>query len=208
MKITVVGAAGMAGSRIVAEALNRGHRVTAVLRRSRGDTLPPAVTTVQGDATDIKLMTQLFADADAVVSATRGDPGREDTITSTTTALLDAAATAGTRIVVVGGSAPLRAPGGGLTFDHPGYVPPAVRPIAAASMAQLDACRSHAADWTYVSPPALLEPGTRTARYRRGGTALVVAADDSSRISAEDLAVAVLDELEKPAGERHFSVGY
>ncbi|MEV6598556.1 NAD(P)H-binding protein [Actinoplanes sp. NPDC051346] len=208
MKITVVGAAGMSGSRVIAEALGRGHRVTAVLRRRRPVALPPEVTAVYGDATDTGLMTKLFADADAIVGATRPDPGAEDTVTATTTALLDAAAEAGTRILFIGGSAPLRAPGGGLAFDHPGYVPAELRTIAAASIAQLDACREHDADWTYVSPPALLEPGTRTARYRRGGTALVVAADGSSRISAEDLAVAVLDELERSAGERHFSVGY
>ncbi|GAA4607787.1 putative NADH-flavin reductase [Actinoplanes octamycinicus] len=205
MKITVVGAAGMSGSRIVTEALARGHRVTAVVRRA----VPEArVTVVRGDATDTALMTKLFADTDVIVGATRPVPGQEHTVPATATALLDAAAATGKRILFVGGSAPLRSPGGGLAFDDPAFVPPEYRAIAAASMAQLQACRAHPADWTYVSPPGLLEPGTRTARYRRGGTALVVAADGSSRISAEDLAVAVLDELEQPSGERHFSVGY
>ncbi|WP_189330116.1 NAD(P)-dependent oxidoreductase [Actinoplanes ianthinogenes] len=208
MKITVVGAAGMAGSRIVAEAVGRGHRVTAVLRRARPDTLHPQVEVVHGDATDGGHMAELFADADAIVGATRPAPGQEDTVVPTATALLDAAAAAGTRILFVGGCAPLRAPGGGRAFDDPAYVPAAYRAIAAASLAQLEVCRAHSADWTYVSPPALLEPGPRTARYRRGGADLVVAADGSSWISAEDLAVAVLDDLERPARERHFSVGY
>lgn len=108
-------------------------------------------------------MTKLFADADAVASATRPAPGAEHTVTATTTALLDAAAATGTRIVFIGGSAPLQAPGDGLTFDHREYVPRAVRAIAAASIAQLDACRQHAADWTYVSTPALLEPAPAAA---------------------------------------------
>ncbi|MEU4622336.1 NAD(P)H-binding protein [Actinoplanes sp. NPDC023801] len=208
MKITVVGAAGMAGSRIVAEARRRGHHVTAVLPGPRPDTLPPEVTDVRGDATDVELMTKLFDDADAVVGATRPAPGAEHTVTAVTAALLDASAAAKTRILFIGGSAPLLAPGGGLVFDAPEYVPPAWRTIAAASIAQLAACRPHTADWTYVSPAALFEPGVRTGQYRRGGTSLVVAPDGTSRISAEDLAVAVLDELEQPAEERHFSVGY
>ncbi|SCL71474.1 hypothetical protein GA0070606_5730 [Micromonospora citrea] len=208
MKITVVGAAGMAGSRVVTEALGRGHHVTAVLRGPRPDTLPKEATVVRGDATDVEHMTSLFTSADAIVGATRPAPGAEDTVTATTTALLDAAASAGTRALLIGGSAPLRSPSGGLVFDDPRYVPPFVRAIAAASIAQLDACRSHTADWVYVSPPALLEPGTRTGGYRRGTTSLVVAADGSSRISAEDLAVAVVDELENPGAERHFAVGY
>ncbi|GIJ26623.1 hypothetical protein Vqi01_17850 [Micromonospora qiuiae] len=87
-------------------------------------------------------------------------------------------------------------------------MPPAVREIAAASIAQLDVCRAHAADWVYLSPPALLELGVRTGGHRRGGSTLVVAPDGTSRISAEDLAVAVLDELEQPGEERHFAVGY
>ncbi|MGW4500097.1 NAD(P)-dependent oxidoreductase [Micromonospora sp. NPDC004336] len=208
MKITVVGAAGMAGSRVVTEALGRGHHVTAVLRGPRPDTLPKEATVVPGDATDVEHMTSLFAGADAIVGATRPAPGAEDTVTATTTALLDAAASAGTRALLIGGSAPLRGPSGGLVFDDPRYVPPFVRAIAAASIAQLDACRAHPADWVYVSPPALLEPGTRTGTYRRDTTSLVVAADGSSRISAEDLAVAVVDELENPGAERHFAVGY
>ncbi|HLL67569.1 MAG TPA: NAD(P)H-binding protein [Micromonosporaceae bacterium] len=208
MKITVVGAAGMAGSRVIAEALGRGHRVTAVFRGARPDSLSPEVIAVRGDATDVDHMTQLFVRADAIVGATRPAAGSESDVPATTTALLDAAAATGTRALLIGGSAPLPSPSGGLVFDDAQYVPPAVRTIAAASIAQLDACRAHTADWVYLSPPALLEPGARTGGYRRGATTLVVAADGSSRISVEDLAIAVVDELENPGHERHFAVGY
>ncbi|GAB3840043.1 NAD(P)H-binding protein [Micromonospora andamanensis] len=208
MRITVVGATGMVGSRVVREALGRGHDVTAVFRGQRPAALPPAVIAARGDAMDVDQMKRLFTDADAIVGATRPAPGAENTVTATTHALLDAAAATGIRILLVGGSAPLLSPSGGSVLDDPRYVPPAVRDIAAASAAQLDVCRAHAADWVYLSPPALLEPGARTGRYRRGGTALVVAPDGTSRISAEDLAVAVLDEVERPGEERHFAVGY
>ncbi|MEU2021976.1 NAD(P)H-binding protein [Streptomyces sp. NPDC016469] len=211
MRIAVLGAAGMAGSRVVTEAAHRGHALLAVYRSTRPDTLPPGVTPVAGDADDTDAMCALFEGVDAVVAATRPPVGREHTIAATTTALLDAAAKTGTRVLVIGGAGPLEVPGhpGRLVVDDPAYVPPQWRTVAAASSAQLAACRAHpAADWTYLSPPAVLEPGPRTGTYRRGTTTLLTTEDGASRIAAEDLAAAVLDELERPRGERHFTVGY
>ncbi|MFS7872703.1 NAD(P)-dependent oxidoreductase [Streptomyces asiaticus] len=210
MKIAVVGAAGMVGSRVVDEAVSRGHDLVAVFRKEPAVAPPDGVIAVHGDANDPGRMSRLFAGADAVVAATRPAPGHEDTAVRTTEALLTAAKTAGTRILVVGGAAPLRNPGhpGRLVLDSPEYVPAPYRAIAAASAAQLDVCRAHSADWVYLSPPALLEPGDRTGGYRRGTTTLIAMADGTSRVSAEDLAVAVLDELENPGEDTHFTVGY
>ncbi|NEC65708.1 NAD(P)H-binding protein [Streptomyces sp. SID9727] len=210
MRIAVLGAAGMAGSRVVTEAAHRGHALLAVYRSTRPDALPPGVTPVAGDADDTDAMCALFEGVDAVVAATRPPVGREHTIAATTTAVLDAAAKTGTRVLVIGGAGPLEVPGhpGRLVLDDPAYVPPQWRTVAAASSAQLAACRAHEADWTYLSPPAVLEPGPRTGAYRRGTTTLLTTEDGTSRISAEDLAVAVLDELERPRGEWRFTVGY
>ncbi|WP_413802170.1 NAD(P)-dependent oxidoreductase [Streptomyces iranensis] len=210
MKIAVVGAAGMVGSRVVNEAVSRGHALVAVFRKEPTAAPPPGVIAVRGDANDPDHMSRLFTGADAIVAATRPAPGHEDTAVGTTTALLTAAETARTRILVVGGAAPLRNPGhpDRLVLDSPEYVPEPFRAIAAASAAQLDVCRAHSADWTYLSPPALLEPGHRTGKYRRGTTTLITTADGGSRVSAEDLAVAVLDELEIPGEDTHFTVGY
>ncbi|MET9231214.1 NAD(P)H-binding protein [Lentzea sp. NPDC003310] len=183
MKIAVVGASGMVGSRVVAEALRRGHHVTAV---SRGHGL---------DANDREAMDGVLSGVDGAVVATTG--------TSVTT-VLDAALATRTRAIVVGGAAPLRTPDGtGLVLDDARYVPPHIRPVAEASVRQLRECEAHRADWVYLSPPALLEPGERTGAYRRGTTELLVG---PSAISAEDLAVAVLDELERPGADRHFTV--
>lgn len=198
MKITIVGATGMSGSRIVAEATRRGHDVTGVSRSG---------TAVRADAHDRTRMIELFTGTDAIVAATRPAPGQESTVT---TALLDAAAATDRRILIIGGAGPLRTPGRPdlLAVDNPDYVPPQWRTLAAASVAQLEACQNHPADWTYLSPPAILEPGTRSGTYRRGTTTLLTAPDGTSRISAEDLAVAVLDELENPSTARHFTVAY
>ncbi|MBA6435151.1 NAD(P)-dependent oxidoreductase [Streptomyces sp. GMR22] len=210
MKIAVVGAAGMVGSRVVDEAVSRGHDLVAVFRKEPAVAPPDGVIAVYGDANDPGRMSRLFAGADAVVAATRPAPGHEDSAVRTTEALLTAAKTAGARILVVGGAAPLWNPGhpGRLVLDSPEYVPAPFRAIAAASAAQLDVCRAHSADWVYLSPPALLEPGDRTGGYRRGTTTLIAMADGTSRVSAEDLAVAVLDELENPGEDTHFTVGY
>lgn len=183
MKIAVVGASGMVGSRVVTEAVRRGHDVTGV---SRG---------TGGDANDRAVMDSVLSGVDGVVVATSG---------TTITTLLDAALSTGTRAIVVGGAAPLRTPDGtGLVLDDVRYVPAHIRPLAEASMRQLEECESHRADWVYLSPPALLEPGERTGAYRRGTDVLLTG---PSSISVEDLAVAVLDEIENPCEDRRFTV--
>ena len=203
MKIAVIGATGMVGSRVVAEALERGHDVTAVSRR------PASPAGVRGDATDRRLMDELLSGVDSAVVATRPQPGEESTVGPTTKTLLDAALATRTRVLVVGGAAPLRAPDGPhLVLDDSRYVPTYIRPIAAASVHQFEVCRAHPADWVYLSPPALLEPGERTGTYRRGTDVMLTDQHGASRISAEDLAVAVLDELAEPGPGRHFTVGY
>lgn len=200
MKIAVIGASGMVGSRVVAEAVRRGHDVTPVHRG--------AGPGVRGDAADRELMGNVLSGVDGVVMATRPRPGQEATVGPTTTALLDAALTARTRMIVVGGAAPLRTPGGtGLVLDDSRYVPTHIRPVAEASVRQLEACLAHQADWVYLSPPALLEPGERVGTYRRGTDELLTDPSGAAWISAEDLAVAVLDELENPGADRHFTVG-
>lgn len=190
----------MVGSQVVAEGARRGHEITAVSRTAG----------VRVDAADRDRMRELLVDADVVVGATRPAPGQEHTVTETITSLLDAAAATRTRILVVGGSGPLRTPGRPdlLVRDNPDFVPVQWRDFAAASCVQFWVCQGHGADWSYLSPPAVLEPGRRTGSYRRGTTTLLTAPDGTSRISAQDLAVAVLDELETPSAERHFTVAY
>ncbi|MYU29247.1 EamA family transporter [Streptomyces sp. SID7810] len=209
MTIAVLGATGMVGSRIVAEAAARGHRVPALSRRPVG--AHPGVIPVPVDAGDPDAVHEALAHcgADAVVVTVRTDPVDEDFLLGATRTVLDAGARLGLRVLVVGGAGALRSPGapGLLVADDPAHVPARWRPVAAAGVAQLRACRSHPhTDWVYLSPPALLEPGPRTARYRRGTDTLLTAADGRSWISAEDLAVAAVDELEAPGPDRHITV--
>ncbi|MFF9088980.1 NAD(P)-dependent oxidoreductase [Streptomyces sp. NPDC014991] len=209
--IAVLGATGMVGSRVVTEARARGHRVVALSRKPAHD--DPAVTPLAVDVSDPGAVRRALADstAEAVVLAVRTFPADRDFLVTATRTVLDEAAHLGIRVLVTGGAGALRSPGdpGLLVADNPAYVPPEVTTTAAAGVAQLRTCRTHAgADWVYLSPPALLEPGPRTGRYRRGTDTLLTDADGRSWISAEDLAVAVLDELENPGPDRHFTVAH
>ncbi|MEU2559960.1 NAD(P)H-binding protein [Streptomyces longispororuber] len=209
MRIAVLGASGMVGSRVTREAAARGHQVLALSREPASD--DPAVAPVAVDAHDPEALRAALtaSGAEAVVLAVRTEPADRDFLVGTTRTVLDAAARTGARVLVVGGAGALRSPGRPdlLVADDPAYVPDDLRPVAAAGVAQLRAAQEHAhGDWVYLSPPALLEPGLRTGRYRRGGDTLLTAADGRSWISAEDLAAAVVDELESPGSERHLTV--
>jgi putative NADH-flavin reductase len=64
-------------------------------------------------------------------------------------------------------------------------------------------------EWTFLSPSAVLEPGSRTGKFRLGSNQLLVNANGRNRMSVEDYAVALLDELETPQHIRQrFTVGY
>lgn len=201
MRILVFGATGAVGSRVVQEAVSRGHQVTPV---SRGQ------QSVRGDASDPDDVARLSAGQDVVISATRPQPGREDELVQAAKGLLIGLRFSGVRLILVGGAASLIVPGPDLMLvDTPDF-PAALRPIALACNEQYELVRASTdLDWTYVSPPALLEPGVRTGDYRKGGDHLLTDADGNSHISMEDFAIALVDEAERAehVGQR-FTVGY
>ncbi|GAA1208175.1 NAD(P)-dependent oxidoreductase [Prauserella alba] len=208
MNLTIIGATGMVGTRLTAEARDRGHRVTAASRRP-GTSDRRGVSTTAVDVDTGRNLGTAVARADAVVLTIRAAAGREDLLGPATTRVLDVVADVGAPLLVIGGAGPLRSPDdpARLVADDPAHVPAAWRRLAEASTAQLHACLDHpAATWTYLSPPAVLEPGDRTGTYTRGTSALLIGRNGASRISAEDLAVAALDELENPGTERHVTV--
>lgn len=208
MKITVIGATGMVGSRVITEAVTRGHDVVAAAR-TPAPRPSPAVDSRRVDATDPRQVDEALTGADALVLAVRAAPGDLELVAAATEVVLHSAQRLGARVLVVGGAGPLRSPDrpGTLVVDDPRYVPPAWRQVAGVSVRQLEVCQAHPdAAWAYLSPPALLEPGTRTGRYLRGTTTVLTAQDGKSWISAEDLAVAVVDELEQAGADRLITV--
>lgn len=213
MQITVFGAAGNVGSRVVTEAVGRGHEVTAVVRdAARFGELHPQARHRVGDAASTEEVVALAEGQDLLIGATRPAPGAEGGLLAATRGLLAGAGKTGVRLLLVGGAGSLTVPGsGGLTVLETPDFPADWRPIAEACGEQLDAALAapEAVDWAYLSPAAILEPGERTGTYRLGTDELVVAADGTSAVSMEDLAVALVDEAERPRHRRmRFTVGY
>ncbi|WP_067477225.1 NAD(P)-dependent oxidoreductase [Nocardia amamiensis] len=205
MRITVFGAAGDVGRRVVAEALAREHEVTAVVRDpGRATTVPAEAVVRRGDASRLDDVVSLSTGQDLVITATRPALGREHELSVVTSVLLAGLARTGVRLLVVGGAATLTVPGaGGVTLHETPEFPAELRGIAQACADQLALCRADtAADWTYLSPPTELVPGKRTGTYRLGTDELLARADGLSAISIEDFAVALLDEAERPAHRR------
>jgi putative NADH-flavin reductase len=212
LRIAVFGASGDVGRRMVAEAASRGHQVTAVARRlpSR-DMHHQAVTNLTIDVESDADLGKTVAEYDAVISALRPRDGEESKLVKLTANVVEAAQTADKPFIIVGGAASLRMPE---TLEHtvltaPGFLPESVVPIAAACQQQHDWLLPRLGDLgTYLCPPAMFAPGTRTGLYRIGDDTLVTDADGNSHISMEDFAVAAIDEIESRSHTgRRFTVG-
>lgn len=212
LDIVVFGASGSIGRAIAIEALARGHRVTGVVRHpQRAAGLPEGLMLEQGDASKPDDVRRFSEGRDVVVSATRPSAGRELDLVRTAKTLTSALEGSPTRLLVVGGAAGLKVPGTDvLALDDPRFVPAAYRAIAEACVDQQAVLEAASGlDWTYVSPPAEIAQGERTARYRLGTDALVVDAQGRSRVSYPDFGVAIVDELEhRNDRNARFTVGY
>lgn len=204
MRIALFGAGGVIGRRILDEALRRGHQLTAVVRDPKRFSRPDErVAVSQGDVLDAATVAAVVRGHDAVVSAVgpaHTADARPQMLVDAARALIAGLLRAGvSRLAVVGGGGSLEIAPGLELVDSPDF-PAAWRPGALAQREALTVYRAAPAglDWTYFSPPALIEPGTRTGTYRTGTNQLLTDARGESRISAEDFAVALLDELERP----------
>lgn len=203
MNVALIGATGAVGSRILEELLSRGHTVTGIARQP--DKLQPraGLTARTGDASDRESLPGLLAGHDAVISATRF-------LSTDHRALFAAVKASGVpRLLVVGGAGSLEVAPGKALIDTPEF-PAAYHAEASAGLDVLTLLRSEQElDWTFLSPSALLLPGTRTGVFRLGGDGLLVDSDGKSHISMEDYAIALVDELETPRhSRRRFTVGY
>jgi len=218
-RIALFGATGMIGSRILSEALGRGHDVVAVVRdQAKLTRTDPGLRVVTGDVLETASVISAARGQDVVVSAVGGGHGNaaghlataEPAVRSLVAGLRElGCGLAGARLITVGGAGALRVAGGRRLWDTEGLPQHTVQ-IMRASGDALDYLRGVSdVGWTMISPAALVAPGTRTGAYREALDDLLVGADGQSRVSAEDFAVAVVDEVEHPqhVNER-FTVGY
>ncbi|AXK31546.1 NAD-dependent epimerase/dehydratase family protein [Streptomyces armeniacus] len=206
MRILLIGATGMIGSRIAAEARARGHEITGATRSGTDGT-----KVLHAD--DAEAVAAAAAGHDAVVLAVSPPRDGSDPIgptLATGRGVLEGVRSAGVRLVVVGGAGSLEVAPGVRLVDTPDF-PEAYKAESLAHAQLLDEIRAGAEgiDWTYISPAALIQPGERTGTYRTGGDELLTDDKGNSTISAEDYAVALVDELEKrEAAGRRIGVAY
>lgn len=196
MKIALFGASGTIGQRILKEALSRGHQMTVVARNTaRIDGIPA----VKGDVLDEAGIAEAVKGNDVVISAVGPRPGENPTmVPRAATALIEGVRHSGVpRLLIVGGAGSLEVEPGVQLLDTPQF-PREWKGIAIAHRDALEIYRQSDIDWTYFSPAIFIEPGERTGKYRVGGDEVLMDSKGQSRISAEDYAVAMLDEVEKP----------
>ena len=210
MNVALYGATGKSGSRILQELVSRGHRVTAIVRDPAK--LPqqgPGVLVKQDDLSDPKKIAAAINGAETVISAYAPPQDNPDAIVGVTERQVDALSQrAHARLIVVGGAGTLPA-APGVTLVESGHLPEPYQPIAKAHIKAFNVLRNSTIDWTYLAPAAYFLPGERTGKFRLGKDELIADAQHESRISMEDYAIALVDELERPRHrQQRFSVGY
>jgi putative NADH-flavin reductase len=214
MKIAILGATGWLGGTILREARSRGHEVTAIARTPSKLAELTDVATVTADASDAPALEPVIAGHDAVVAAVtdRSGPDRS-MITAAAAALIVAVPRAGVpRLAWVGGGGSLETEPGRRYLDDPGF-PAGYMAEALAQAEALELLRSsdESLDWTYLSPPPHnLVPGEKEGGFRvQAGDQPVLDGDGHDRLSAGDLAAALVDELEQHRFSRQrFTAGY
>ena len=206
MQIAIIGATGFVGSGILAEALDRGHAVTALVTNLAKLPTHPNLKGVKADAADRDELALPITGHDVVISAF--NPGKDETGKGVRS-IIEAVKQSGGRLIVVGGAGTLEIAPGQRLVDQPDF-PAEWKDGSLKTAAFLDELRGESElDWAFVSPAAMLAPGERTGKYRVGGDQLMTDADGESRISIPDYAVAMLDEAETPRHRRQrFSVAY
>jgi putative NADH-flavin reductase len=203
MKIAIIGATGRVGTRLIDEALRRGHAVTAIARQA--ETLPAreGLSTRNADVAAPQALASALAGHDVTISTVRFLQASGAQIVGAVKAARVP------RLLVVGGAGSLYVAPGLQLVDTPQF-PEAYKAEALAGREFLNALRAETdLDWTFLCPAALFEPGTRTGSYRVGEETLLSDANGKSWISMEDYAIALLDEVEKPAHSRQrYTVAY
>ncbi|MFW7340477.1 NAD(P)-dependent oxidoreductase [Pollutimonas sp. H1-120] len=212
MKIAIIGATGFVGSALLKEAVARGHEITALVSSPSKVPASDKVVALQADVMAQDGLADKLTGHDAVISAFSGHvqadvlgyyvKGMQTIISAVKQAAVP-------RLLVVGGAGGLEVAPGVQLLDTPTF-PAQWKGTAEGARQALDLLRNEPElNWTVLAPSAHLEPGRRTGKFRIGKDQLLADNAGESRISLEDYAVAMMDELEQPAHPRsRFTVGY
>lgn len=234
MKIVLIGASGFVGSYILTEALSRKHIVSAFVRhpekltgdenllqkiedifenKPKKDIKLHNLIPYKGDIFNIEELAEIVAADDAVISAYNpgwSNPDIYNLQVKGSRCIIDAVKMAGVRrLLMVGGAGSLEVSPDVQLVDTPEF-PQQCKQGALAMREALNMLKKeHELQWTFLCPAAILEPGERTGHYRIGTDQLIVDANGVSKISTQDYAKAMIDELENPEHvNKRFTVGY
>ncbi len=213
MKIALIGATGFVGGYVLNEALSRGHTVTALSRHPEKLAANPKLTAVKCDIMNETDLVKAISGHDVVISTFNpgwGNPDIHNLYLKGIQAIMNAAKPAAVkRLLVVGGAGSLEVKPGLQLVDTPDF-PAQFKDGALAAREALNLLKKEKKlKWTFVSPSINLKPGTRTGKFRIGTDSLILDEKGESNISTQDLAVAILNECEKPRFIRkRFTAGY
>jgi len=213
MKVVMIGASGQIGAYIRDEALARGHKVTAIVRHpDKIAAQDPRLSVVKADILKDKV-DELVKGHDAVISAYNPGWSNPDIYNEQIEgykAIISGVKKSGIkRLLVVGGAGTLEVAPGVQLLDKASF-PENIKGGVLATREVLYVLREEKElEWTFLSPPASIAPGERTGHYRVGKDQLLKNKEGESKISTQDYAVAMLDELENPQHIRErFTVAY
>ncbi|HXW63238.1 MAG TPA: NAD(P)-dependent oxidoreductase [Candidatus Acidoferrales bacterium] len=218
MKIALIGASGFVGSRILSEALRRGHQVTAIIRRPQRIVPHRNLTVIQADVLRSDQLARILAGHDVVISSynpARGVPGPDvfHRHVRGHRSIISAVKKSGVkRFLAVGGAASLKTPAGIEFLDSPEF-PSVFEPFRPGIRGTRELYyllrKEPGLDWVFLSPSVMIGPGRRTSAYRLGKDHVLYDEKGQSHISLEDYAVAMINEAEHPKHHRErFTVGY
>ena len=202
--IALIGASGNIGSKITQELLSRGYNVTAIARNPEKVDANEGVTPVAGDILQPQQLAETLKGHDAVICAASFIPNESEK-------LLEAIRLSGVnRYLMVGGAASLLNEDGVKVWDTLEGLPDGVMNYIQEGMRALDLLKeADDFDWTFLSPAVVIGPGERTGSFRLGKDNVVADENGESKISYDDYAIALVDELEQGNNiKARFTLGY
>lgn len=202
-KVAVIGATGFVGRQVVNELINRGYAVNAIARDSSKVEAKNNVTATSADVNNVDELAKVLEGNDAVINTFNAgwtNPNLYDDFLNGSRNIEKAVEKSGVkRFITVGGAGSLYIDGHQLV-DGPDF-PDDIKPGAQAARDYLNEIKNNETlDWTFFSPAIEMHPGTAGVRKGTYRTALenpVFDEEGRSILSVEDVAVALVDELEQ-----------
>lgn len=213
MKLAIIGATGFVGSAVVSEALAQGHQVTAFVRNTEKLPMHVSLTAIGLDVFNENALSAELKGHDAVISTYNPgwtNPNIRQEMIDGSAHIIQATKNADIQsLLVVGGAGSLEIAPGLQLVDTPNF-PAEWKEGALGAREVLSQLRTeNELDWVFLSPAIVLEPGQRTGQFRYGNDTALMNGHEPGRISVEDLAVAIIEEMSNRRFHRErFTIAY